>query len=173
MSVAAVATIVEVFSSRLRTLEHLLAQGVKHLQEGDEPYLKRRLAGDMHPLGTQVAFTCNQPRNFARWVQGQASSDLDPDVPSMATCLRHIEETTALLASVASGGAALPPSKRLELGGGLYADLSGQQYVDDFLVPNFYFHLVTAYGILRMSGVPLGKRDYMQHLVPLVRQGAS
>mmetsp|Transcript_38769 Transcript_38769/g.124275 ORF Transcript_38769/g.124275 Transcript_38769/m.124275 type:complete len:91 (+) Transcript_38769:594-866(+) len=36
--------------------------------------------------------------------------------------------------------------------------------------PNFYFHLCTAYGILRMAGVDLGKRDYMIHLAPLLKQ---
>ncbi|MEM8614014.1 MAG: DUF1993 family protein, partial [Cyanobacteria bacterium P01_H01_bin.105] len=44
-------------------------------------------------------------------------------------------------------------------------------YIDDFLIPNFYFHMVTAYDILRMAGVPIGKRDYMMHLVPSLKQG--
>lgn len=43
-------------------------------------------------------------------------------------------------------------------------------YVNEFLIPNFYFHLVTAYDILRMAGLPIGKADYMVHLMPYVRQ---
>ncbi|NER06415.1 MAG: DUF1993 domain-containing protein, partial [Okeania sp. SIO3C4] len=35
---------------------------------------------------------------------------------------------------------------------------------------NFYFHLVTAYDILRMAGVQIGKQDYMMHLMPFIRQ---
>ena len=47
--------------------------------------------------------------------------------------------------------------------------IDGATYVDDWLVPNFYFHFVTAYAILRREGVALGKIDYMAHLAPLVR----
>ena len=57
---------------------------------------------------------------------------------------------------------------RIDLGD-LYLELSGQSYVDDFLMPNFYFHLTTAYDIIRMAGVPIGKRDFMKHLVPFIR----
>jgi len=59
---------------------------------------------------------------------------------------------------------------RIDIGPGLYAEQSGSAYVNDFLMPNFYFHMVTAYDILRMAGVPIGKKDYMMHLVPFLRQ---
>ena len=59
---------------------------------------------------------------------------------------------------------------RIELGGDQYTELPGMDYVNEFLMPNFYFHLVTAYNIMRMKGVPLGKVNYMMHLVPLVKQ---
>lgn len=49
-------------------------------------------------------------------------------------------------------------------------ELTGSVYVNQFLIPNFYFHLVTAYNILRMAGVTIGKKDYMMHLMPLVRK---
>jgi hypothetical protein len=54
----------------------------------------------------------------------------------------------------------------------MHADLDGATYVNDFVVPNLYFHLTTAYDILRMHGVPVGKRDFMTHLLPLVRHAA-
>jgi hypothetical protein len=61
----------------------------------------------------------------------------------------------------------------LKLGADQYADLTGREYLEDFLLPNFYFHLVTTYAILRNLGVPVGKRDYMLHLLPKVQQRAS
>jgi hypothetical protein len=173
VSAVAVTSIVGIFSSRLTTLEALLAKGSKHFLAGDESFLGLRLADDMHPLGTQIAFTCNQPRNFALWSNGVATEDLDPDVKTIELAFRHIKDTKALLASVTARDSILDSPKRLELGSTLYAELTGRQYVDDFLMPNFYFHLVTAYGILRMSGVEVGKRDYMLHLVPFVRQSAA
>ena len=44
--------------------------------------------------------------------------------------------------------------------------MSGHDYIDEWLTPNFYFHLVTAYDILRAEGLALGKADYMSHLRP-------
>lgn len=166
-----IASTLETFTTRLATLEHLLGQGAAHFGADADGWLTRRLAPDMHPLGTQVAFTCNQPRNFSLWATGSATADLDPQVESLATALRHIHDTRALLGKVPPDDGLLAAPKRLQLGSGLYVDLDGQQYLDEFLLPNFYFHLVTAYGILRMSGVAIGKRDYMLHLVPRVKQG--
>lgn len=173
MTVATIASAVEIFASRLTTLEHLLTVGANHVPDDGAEYLSKRLAEDMHPLGTQVAFTCNQPHNFSLWTKGSAANDLDPNVVSMTQVLRYIYETQAMLKAVNVNDALLSSPKRLQLGAGLYAELTGHQYLNDFLLPNFYFHLVTAYGILRMSGVTIGKRDYMLHLIPHVKQSAA
>ncbi len=135
-----------------------------------ESILQRRLAPDMLPFGTQIAFTCNQPRNFALWCQGQAADNLSPEVTALKEARGHISSTQELLASINITDAILSEIKRIDFGQGLYAELSGLSYVDEFLMPNFYFHLTTAYGILRMAEAPIGKRDFMMHLVPLVKQ---
>lgn len=164
---------IEVFTTRLATLEHLLDTAGRHFAGNGDEFLAARLAPDMHPLGTQVAFTCNQPRNLALWASGAAASDLDPDVTSLVEARAYIHMTQAALAAMSPDDALLDTSLRLDLGGGLHAELTGAEYVQDFLLPNFYFHLVTAYGILRMSGLPIGKRDYMLHLLPRVRRTAT
>jgi len=46
--------------------------------------------------------------------------------------------------------------------------MTGQDYIDEWLTPNFYFHLVTAYDILRAKGLAIGKADYLSHLRPLL-----
>ncbi|MEP7096684.1 MAG: DUF1993 family protein [Dokdonella sp.] len=45
-----------------------------------------------------------------------------------------------------------------------------RQYVSDFLLPNFYLHISTAYAILRKISVPIGKTDYMSFLAPYVKR---
>ena len=124
----------------------------------------------MLPFGTQVAFTCNQPRNFALWCDGKPMDNLDPEVSSLAQAYEHINDTKALVLAINIEDAKLAEVTRVDLGPGLYFEITGNAYVNDFLMPNFYFHLVTAYDILRMVGVPIGKRDYMMHLVPLLKQ---
>jgi hypothetical protein len=158
------------FQSRLATLEHLLKSAQAHFGD-DESFLQKRLAADMFPFGTQIAFTCNQPRNFALWCDGKPVDDLDPEVTSLAQAYEHIANTNKLLSSINVEDTKLAEMTRIYSGQNLYIDLSGSAYVNEFLIPNLYFHLVTAYDILRMAGVPLGKRDYMLHLVPLIRQG--
>lgn len=158
------------FKERLDMLAHLLSAAQEHLGADAAEVFDRRLAPDMHPLGAQIAFTCNQPRNFAMWCLGESASDLDPDVTSFTRAGAYIRETKTLLDRIVENESWQVAPKRVEIGEQLYLDLSGSEYLDDMLVPNFYFHLVIAYGLLRAAGVPLGKRDFMVHLVPRVRE---
>ena len=162
-------TIQALFQSRLATLEHLLKSAQTHFCDS-ESFLQERIAADMLPFGTQIAFTCNQPRNFALWCDGKPANNLDPDVTSLAQAYEHIENTKKLLLGIHVEDTRLTEITRIDLGQSLYIELSGNAYVNEFLIPNFYFHMVTAYNILRMAGVPIGKRDYMMHLVPLIRK---
>lgn len=157
------------FQSRLETLEHLLKTGQTHFSD-DESFLQKRIAPDMFPFGTQIAFTCNQPHNFSLWCDGKPVNNLDPEVVSLAQAYEHIANTKKLLSDIKVEDEKLAEDIHLVLGEGLYVELTGSVYVNEFLIPNFYFHLVTAYDILRMAGVPIGKKDYMMHLMPLVRK---
>lgn len=55
------------------------------------------------------------------------------------------------------------------MGPGVTADMSGARYAHVIAIPNIYFHVTTAYGILRKEGVPLGKRDYYVGFFPNLR----
>ncbi|MEM9266756.1 MAG: DUF1993 domain-containing protein [Cyanobacteria bacterium P01_F01_bin.13] len=158
-----------IFQSRLTTLEHLLQSAQTHFAES-ESFLQERIAADMLPFGTQIAFTCNQPRNFALWCDGKPMDNLNPEVISLAQAYEHIANTKELLAGIKVGDQKLSGVTRIDLSQDLYIEMSGSAYVNDFLMPNFYFHMVTAYDILRMAGVAIGKRDYMMHLVPHLKQ---
>jgi hypothetical protein len=56
---------------------------------------------------------------------------------------------------------------------GMTFDLTGEQYVRDWALPHFYFHLVTAYAILRRAGIGLGKGDYVPHMAAYLRDAGS
>ena len=158
-----------IFQSRLTTLEHLLKSAQTHFN-GSESFLQKRIAPDMLPLGTQIAFTCNQPRNFALWCKGKPTDNLDPEVTSLVQAREHIANTKELVSNINIEGIKPDEVTRIDIGEGLYVELTSSTYVNEFLMPNFYFHLVTAYDILRMAGVSIGKRDYMMHLAPFVKK---
>ena len=142
------------FQSRLETLEHLLETGQSHFSD-NESWLQKRLAPDMFPLSTQIVFTCNQPHNFSLWCDGKPVNNLDPEVESLERAYEHIVNTKKLLSEIKVEDEKLAEDIRLDLGEGLYLDLTGSVYVNEFLIPNFYFHLVTTYDILRMAGVSI------------------
>ena len=156
------------FVSRLDTLSHLLQVGEQHLGQAD--LIDQRLAPDMLPLGAQVAFACNQPRGFSQWCAGLPIENIDPAVPSLDAARAHIADTRARVLAIDCDDAKLDETKRIGLGPGRYCELPGHGYVSEYLLPNLYFHITTAYAILRMLGVPVGKSDYMRFLAAHVRQ---
>ena len=112
----------------------------------------------MFPFGTQIAFTCNQPHNFSLWCDGKPVSNLDPEVVSLAQAYEHIANTKKLLSNIKVEDEKLAEDIRLDLGEGLYLELTGRVYVNEFLIPNFYFHLVTVTIFYAWLGYQLVKR---------------
>ena len=159
-----------IFQSRLTTLEHLLKSAQTYFGDRDS-FLQKRIAADMLPFGTQIAFTCNQPRNFALWCSGKPANNLDPNVTSLSQAYDYVAGTKQLVLDVDLNDVKIDEVTRIDLGK-IYVELPSEIYVDEFLMPNFYFHLVTAYDILRMAGVPIGKSNYMMHLAPFVKEKA-
>ena len=158
-----------VFGTRLDVLEHLISIGEKHFGNADA-FLDKRLVEDMLPFNAQVAFACNAPRGFSQWCAGEAIENLKPDsLGTIADVRVAIAQTRALVAGIAADDAKLDETKRVGLGPGRYCELPGHQYIADYVVPNLYFHVTTAYAILRMLGAPVGKADYLGFLGPLVK----
>ena len=158
---------IDLFKTRLETLSLLLDQAVSHFE--NEDFLQLRLAEDMLPLSSQIAFTCNQPHNFAQWIRGEEITSLSGDFTTVAEAKALIAATEEELAALGSPASGMPEEKRLELGPEYYAILPAREYIHDYLLPNFYFHLVTAYDLLRANGVAIGKAEFMAHLRDRVR----
>ena len=151
---------------------------------GAEALLSARLAPDMFPLSTQVRFACVQAQEGMFRLSGRdfpASVNVLLDEGrnagerpgSIAEARARIDETVALVEGVASDaldvGPAMPIAHALPTG--MVFDLSAEQYVRDWALPQFYFHVVIAYAILRAEGVELGKVDYTAHMFAYLRPG--
>lgn len=164
-----IAELQRVFLTRLDALDHILDVGQKHLPDFDAT-LQERLAPDMFPLGGQIALACNQPRGFAQWCVGQPIENLKPDIATLAQAREAIEQAKRMVSAIGVDDAKLDETKRIGLGPGRYCELPARQYVSEYLLPNLYFHITTAYAILRKQGVPVGKADFMVFMAPYVRQ---
>ena len=147
--------------------------------------LSARLAPDMFPLATQIRFACIQSREGMHRLKGedfpQSLTDLlnegrnAGDHPgTMADARARIAETLTLLDAFEADGGADPDRPIAHaLPIGMTFDLSAGQYVRDWVVAQFYFHVMAAYAILRANGVPLGKGDYVAHMLPFLRPGTA
>ncbi|CAB9510707.1 Domain of unknown function (DUF1993) [Seminavis robusta] len=144
-------------------------QMLKHLsawleKTGDDPneMLARRLAPDMFPLDTQVRFACFQAQEAVFRLQGkqvpQVILDIAQEGRNNAESPGTVEEAKARIQEALAFLEALDEDAldscalqkvTLELPDGLIFDMTGFQYVRDWAQPQFYFHLMTAYSILR------------------------
>ena len=83
--------------------------------------------------------------------------------------------TDAIARLEAAPASALDAAKdkavELKLPNGMAFDMTGEQFVRDWGFAQVYFHLTTAYAILRHKGVPLGKADWVPHMFAYIRPG--
>ena len=155
---------VGLFSRQLDTAAHILAKGAAHaaatgVSEAD--MLGWRLIDDMSPLSFQLMVVCN----FARvWPARVAGLPLPADITAdldVAGFQAAIAEAKAYLAAITpdqfAGRDDVPLT--VTLGNDMSPTLPAAQWLTVFATTNLYFHLSTAYGILRSKGVAIGKVD--------------
>jgi hypothetical protein len=125
--------------------------------------LGTRLFPDMLPLTRQVQLACDfATKGVARLTGSEVPSN--PDVETTFDELQaRIARTIAYLNTYTPAQFEGGESREITFptGPGQTTTLSGQQFLSSFSLPSFYFHVTTAHGILRMSGVEIGKRDFL------------
>jgi len=92
---------------------------------------------------------------------------------SIADARARIAETISIVEAAAADAPEIDPATPIAhaLPQGMIFDLTAEQYVRDWALPQFYFHLMTAYAILRAQDVELGKADYVAHMFAHLRPG--
>jgi hypothetical protein len=164
MTISMYAASVPVFSSMLRNLAHVLTKGEANAaQRKIEPavFLNDRLAPDMLPLKAQVQIATDHAKGACARLSGREPLKLEDKEASFTELLARIEKVQGYLKTFSPADIDGSEEKEivLKLGGG-EMKFSGLQYLLHFATPNFYFHVTTAYAILRHNGVPLGKTDF-------------
>jgi hypothetical protein len=152
------------FIKMLRNLEKWLDKGVAHATaKSFDPavLLNARLAPDMYSLTRQIQSACDSAKFTAAYL-GNKEPPRHPDTEQTLDELRErIHKTIAFLDSVTAAdfeGA----EKRVVAPRWLSGKaVLGADYLSGFGLPNFYFHITTAYDILRHNGVELVKRDFI------------
>lgn len=178
--------LVPTYKQMLATLSAWLDKAGAQLPDGAEALLSARLAPDMFPLATQLRFACVQAQEAVFRLQGEAfpaslqtlleeARGAGEHPGSIADAQARIAETIVLLDAQGPGALDGDPERPIAhaLPIGMIFDLTAEQYARDWALPQFYFHLMTAYAILRSHGVELGKADYVTHMFTYLRPGTT
>ena len=165
MSHAIYAASAEAFSASLGSLAAILAQASQREDAAKLP--AACLYPDMFPLSTQVQLACfhassGTARLMGREVAGRPAVQ-ELDLPGLQALAEGTQKSLAALTELDFAGA---EARRINmpLQPPMVLDIDGVNFLHSWLVPNFYFHYVTAYDILRHKGLPIGKKDYLAHL---------
>jgi hypothetical protein len=166
MTISLYAASVPVYTQMLNALDAILvkAEGYATAKSIAADVLPQaRLAPDMFPLVRQVQIACD----FARGVPGRLAG---VEVPKTDDSEKTLADLRGLIASTLTFLASLTPAqidgqetREIVLRPGTPKEkrFAGQAYLLNYGLPQFFFHIATAYGLLRHNGVEIGKRDFM------------
>jgi uncharacterized protein len=167
---------VEAFVPTLNALTKILDKAAEHATAKKfEPsvLVNARLAPDMFPLSRQVQIACDFAKNSTGRLIGQDPPRFEDNEQTLDQLRARVAKTLDYLQGVRA--AAFEGSEDREITipiptGGSFK-MNGLAHLKDWALPNFYFHAVTAYAILRHNGVDVGKRDFLSELHRYMQPG--
>jgi hypothetical protein len=121
-----------------------------------------RLAPDMFPLARQVQIATDHAKGCSARLAGVDVPKYADDETSFGALRERIARTIEFVEDFRPEDIDGSGERDIALTAGTRElRFKGQQYLVNFALPNFYFHVTTAYDILRHCGVPIGKRDFL------------
>ena len=155
-----------VFNQMLGGLNNVLAKADAHAAARKiEPnaLLQARLFPDMFPLLRQVQVACDFAKCVSARLAGVEVPSLDDTEQTFADLQARIAKTLAFVGSLTPQQYEGSDTREIVTQAGTPKEkrFSGQSYLLNYGLPHFFFHVTTAYAILRHSGVEVGKKDYI------------
>jgi len=153
------------FVKSLKSLDHILGKAVKHAQTKNfdvNNFFGTRLFPDMLPFSAQVRIACDNAKSAAALLSGKEPPKHEDNEKTIEELRARIGKCVAYLETFSASDFAKTNEKTIiqipnPKGKALYAE----EYLFGRQLPNFFFHVTTAYNILRLGGVDLGKMDYL------------
>ena len=121
-----------------------------------------RLAPDMFTLARQVQVACDQAKNGGSRLAGVEPPKFEDNETTVDQLKERLAKTVAFLKTL--DAKAMDASSEREITfplGQAKGHMKGSDYLNHFVLPNFYFHLTAAYAVARHCGVEVGKRDFL------------
>jgi hypothetical protein len=155
---------VPVFVNSLTNMRGWLGKAAQ--EKAEAMLMEARLAPDMRPLPAQYQMASDSAKNALARLTGTEPPSMPDTETTFAElgdrCDRTIDYVRGFDASSLQGSE--DREVVIKFPNGMGYRFSGDKYLAGFALPNFFFHVTTAYAILRNAGVSLGKPDFLQHL---------
>jgi uncharacterized protein len=149
----------------LGSLHTVLTKAEAHAKEKGEDvnsYLELKLAPDMLPLTKQVHIATDMAKGGAARLAGVDVPSYEDNETTVAELKARLEKTIAFIKSLDAAKFAGAEDREIHLKFPTREmHFSGKDYLNNFVLPNVYFHITTGYDILRHKGVVLGKQDFL------------
>ncbi|QPK63934.1 DUF1993 domain-containing protein [Methylomonas sp. LL1] len=165
MSISMYASSVPPMIRSLTHLRNILEKAAAHAEArkiDPSVLVLARLYPDMYPLSRQVQIATDVAKGAASRLAGLEPPKFEDYESTFPELLARIDNTIALLESFAPEQIDDSENKTIMLPmHDKTVSFKGQAYLTDFVLPNVYFHVATAYAILRHNGVDIGKKDFL------------
>jgi hypothetical protein len=149
----------------LKNLARILAKAESHATAAKidpKDFMEARLAPDMFPLTRQIQVASDAAKFCAARLSGATPPSWPDTEASFAELQARIATTISYLESVPAAAIDGTEDKTITVTlRGKPVEFTGRSYLLNFAMPNFMFHVTTAYAILRHKGVEIGKADYL------------
>jgi uncharacterized protein len=157
---------VPVFVNALTNMRNWLDKAAQ--EKGEAALIDARLAPDMRPLPAQYQMASDSAKNALARLTGTEAPSMPDTETNFAELKERCDRTIAYLKTFDTSSLAGSEDREvlLKFPNGSGYRFEGAEYLAGFALPNFFFHVTTAYAILRNAGVTLGKPDFLQHLGP-------
>jgi hypothetical protein len=175
MKISMHAMAVKSFVPMLESLTQWLGKGAAHAKANNLDLVNARLAPDMFTLAQQVQQACYYARDGVARLTGQASATMEgaeTTLPGLeAQIARTLDQVRGIPAGAFDGAEERDCS--IPIANDMIMKMDGLDFLRAWALPHFYFHVVTAYDILRHSGVVIGKQDYLSEVGGFIRPASS
>ena len=156
----------ESFVPMLRAVSGVLDKGAEHARAAKvdpRDLVIAQLAPDMFPLVMQIQIACDHAVRTVASLTGREAPQFENTEKTIDDLKRRITKSIAFIEGTTEKAFAGAETRKIEIPGppGMKFVFTGHQLLRDWALPHFYFHVVTAYDILRNKGVPIGKRDFL------------
>lgn len=166
MSISMSSASLPICTTMLGNLSHMLdkAQAFVEEKKCDPAALTQyRLAPDMLPFARQILIACDAVKNGIARISGVEAPKFDDKETTLPELKARIQKTLDYLKTVPADKLDGTESKEITFPSGrdTTRTMQAEAYLKHLMLPNMFFHVTTAYAILRHNGVNLGKKDYL------------